>query len=374
MNKVSAIVFLSNYLSHHQKPFCDAMYSLLGDGFKFIATESISDERIKLGYSICNAPYLIEHKNAISKRESFRLIKEADVVILGSAQEKYIVKRKREGKLIFRYSERPLKRGFEPIKYIPRYIKWHYLNPIDKPIYMLCASSYTASDYAKFGLFHNKCFKWGYFPECKRYEDVRSLVASKKKNSLLWCGRFIDWKHPEDAISIAKRLKADGYDFSLNFIGAGDLEAKLSKMIIDEGLSNNVKILGSMSPEKVREYMEQSEIFLFTSDRREGWGAVLNESMNSACTVIANKDIGSAPFLINDGENGMLYSSSDINDLCEKVKSLLDSPSKRADMGVRAYYTICNEWSPEIAASRLVDLVNSGFKSTYDDGPCSKAK
>jgi spore maturation protein CgeB len=70
----------------------------------------------------------------------------------------------------------------------------------------------------------------------------------------------------------------------------------------------------------------------------------------------------------------MLYSNGDINDLCEKVKSLLDSPSKRADMGVRAYYTICNEWSPEIAASRLVDLVNSGFKLTYDDGPCSKVK
>lgn len=368
------LVFVSNYFNHHQKPFSEAIYARIGDGYKFIATEPVPEDRIKLGYGTECPSYVLNVCNKEDKRSCVELINDADAVIMGSAPEQLIKERKKKGKLIIRYSERPLKKGLEPLKYLPRLIKWHLINPKGKPIYMLCASSYTASDYAKFGLFHNKCFKWGYFPECKRYEDVRSLVASKKKNSILWCGRFIDCKHPEDAISIAKRLKADGYDFSLNFIGTGDLEAKLSKMIIDEGLSNNVKILGSMSPEKVREYMEQSEIFLFTSDRREGWGAVLNESMNSACTVIANKDIGSAPFLINDGENGMLYSNGDINDLCEKVKSLLDSPSKRADMGVRAYYTICNEWSPEIAASRLVDLVNSGFKSTYDDGPCSKAK
>ena len=37
-------------------------------------------------------------------------------------------------------------------------------------------------------------------------------------------------------------------------------------------------MLGSMTPEQVREHMEESILFLFTSDFGEGWGAVLNEA------------------------------------------------------------------------------------------------
>ena len=34
--------------------------------------------------------------------------------------------------------------------------------------------------------------------------------------------------------------------------------------------------------------MEQADIYLFTSDRNEGWGAVANEAMNSACAMVAD--------------------------------------------------------------------------------------
>ena len=34
--------------------------------------------------------------------------------------------------------------------------------------------------------------------------------------------------------------------------------------------------------------MEKADIFLFTSDRREGWGAVANEAMNSACALVVS--------------------------------------------------------------------------------------
>ena len=85
-----------------------------------------------------------------------------------------------------------------------------------------------------------------------------------------------------------------------------------------------------MKPEQVREYMEKSEIHIFTSDRNEGWGAVLNESMNSACVPVANKAIGSVPYLINDGNNGFMY--KDENELYEKVKYLLNNDKDRKAM------------------------------------------
>ena len=80
----------------------------------------------------------------------------------------------------------------------------------------------------------------------------------------------MDGKRPDDALQVAKRLKVAGYVFTMNVIGAGALEQKLKDMIEQYQLKDCVHMLGSMPPESVREYMESSQIFLFTSDRNEG--------------------------------------------------------------------------------------------------------
>lgn len=72
-------------------------------------------------------------------------------------------------------------------------------------------------------------------------------------------------------------------------------------------LSEYVTFAGFKKPEQVREYMENADIFLFTSDYGEGWGAVLNEAMNSCMAVVADCGIGAAPFLLKPGKNGMVY-------------------------------------------------------------------
>ena len=61
--------------------------------------------------------------------------------------------------------------------------------------------------------------------------------------------------------------------------------------------------------------MEKSSIYLFTSNFDEGWGAVLNESMNSACAVISSHAAGATPFLISHNINGLLYTSGDVDEL-----------------------------------------------------------
>ena len=78
-------------------------------------------------------------------------------------------------------------------------------------------------------------------------------------------------------------------------------------MIREKKLEDCVHMLGAMSPDEVRKHMEQANIFLFTSDRNEGWGAVLNEAMNSGCAVVASHAIGSVPYLIKNGNNGYIY-------------------------------------------------------------------
>ncbi len=352
----------------------------LCDEYAFVATVPMPTERKKLGYNENDIPsyvrfsYLSDDEN----RKCQELIDSADVVVSGSAPEYMLLNRIKNNKIIFRYAERPLKNGLEPLKYFPRLIKWHKQNPPKKPIYMLCASAYTASDYGKFGLFKNRTYKWGYFPETRIY-DIDLLMNGKTSTEILWCGRFLDWKHPDDVIKAVSRLKTDGYKFKLNMIGYGEFENAVATMIKEYDLSDCVELLGSMSPEKIREYMEKSGVYLFTSDKKEGWGAVLNEAMNSGCAVIASHEAGAVPFLVNDGENGLVYESGNVDMLYDKIKYLLDYPTEQKRLGRIAYSTIVKKWNAENAANRLFRLfeeVVRGNKNfdVFEDGPCSKAE
>ena len=374
------ITFFSNFLLHHQTPFCEAMVKLLGNNFKFVATERIPEERLAMGYSDLSksVDYCV---NSYESEESYKTAMElgenSDVVIMGDAPDEFITERLRQNKLTFRYSERYFKEGrwriLDPRVFIYRYK--HDIKNRKKNLYMLCASAYTAPDCRFIGCYKNKAFKWGYFPPVKKYEDAGKLISSKRRASILWAGRFLDWKHPEAPLYVAKRLKDEGYDFSLDIIGSGELEQKIRQDIAKNGLETCVKILGTMSPEKVRENMEQSEIFLFTSDKNEGWGAVLNESMNSGCAVVASRAIGSVPYLIKDGEDGLIYKDGNLKDLYQKVKFLLDNKEVRENLGVSAYQTLTETWNADVAAERFIKLIESikeGKDTPFKNGPCSK--
>ena len=374
------LVFLTNYYNHHQKPLADAFYSMLGDDYCFIETETITEERLKMGWGNEEKPAYVIQYNAQKSADVNRvssLVDSADVVIIGNAPHSMVQKRLRRGGLTFIYTERLYKKGVPWIK-LPLYCIRHFKNYNRfKNCYVLCASAYTPIDFSRTFSFIGKTYKWGYFPKVKEYSDVDELIANKQSKSLLWVARFIEWKHPEHAVEIAKRLKADGYNFTLNMIGNGVLEEDIAQMIKSENLEDCVKMLGSMKPEQVRGYMENSEIFLFTSDRNEGWGAVLNESMNSACAVVANSAIGSVPFLLKNGENGYMYKDGDIDMLYDRVKHLLDNADDRKKMAKNAYLTMIEEWNAGNAAKKLFNIstimLNNKYAFPYIEGICSKA-
>lgn len=376
------ITFYSNYLTHHQIPFCLELSNREDVEFYFVSTMPMEEERKAGGWEFSEQyPFEIKaYSSEQAKKIAYDLAVKSDVIILGSAPEEYVKHRMKNSdkKLTLRYSERFYKTGrwrvISPRGFLLRCKT--YFRYLGKPLYMLCASAYTAGDLAMLGSYLGKCFKWGYFPKVY-LQDTNELLKDKDKNSLIWVARLIDWKHPEVPILVAKSLKEKGYDFNLKMIGDGPLKEKVNKLIKDNDLSDNVFLLGSMAPEQVRENMIKSEIFLFTSDKNEGWGAVLNEAMNSGCAVVANKEIGSVPFLVKDKENGLIYKKNNVKKITALVENLLNDDKQRQTLGKNAYLTITEKWCAKVCAERFVEscknLLN-GKKVYYEDGPLSKAK
>ena len=76
--------FVSNYINHHQIPFCEAMRSRLGSGFRFIQTEPMEEERRKMGWGVdlASLPYVsVLYGNGREALES--LIQDSDIALFG---------------------------------------------------------------------------------------------------------------------------------------------------------------------------------------------------------------------------------------------------------------------------------------------------
>lgn len=375
------ITFYSNFINEHQIPFCNEMYEKTKGEFRFIATEPIWEERLQLGFEDKSQqyPYVI---NAYESQENYlyalELGKTSDVVIIGDATDEFIKDRMKENKLTFRYCERFFKQG-----------KWRILDPRvllhhfkvnfryrNKNLHMLCASAYTASDCRFILSYPNKIYKWGYYSKVSEQEfDELSEKKKKVKLTILWVGRFIHWKHPEEAIALAKKLTASCPNIELKMIGTGKDYEKCEKIVKRFGLNKNIELLGPKQPEEVLRHMEKADIFVFTSDRQEGWGVVLNEAMSSGCAVVACKEIGSVPYLVQDGINGFVYDKKEKDSLYQCVKKLIDDERLRKQMQYNAYKTMREVWNAEVAVERLLNLINcikEGKETEYASGPCSR--
>ena len=387
MREDYTLVFVSNYINHHQIPVSNELYRALGKRYTFIQTESIEQERLKMGWDdvASKLPYVrIYHDN---KEDNQKLIMEADVVVFGGTDdESFIMPRLEAGKPVIRCSERIYKTG--RWKFItPRGLKKKYHDHTrfrKHPVYLLCAGGYVAGDFRLIGAYPGKKYRWGYFPETKEY-DIEKLIEHKReltaqnggRISILWAGRYIDWKHPEMAVLLAERLRYMEYKFQLTMIGGGEMEAELKRMVKEKRLENHVFFLGYKKPEEVRKYMEDSEIFIFTSDQQEGWGAVLNEAMNSGCVCIVGDKIGAAPYLIRNKESGLVFSSKSQTELNRNAEKVLADMSLRKQVAKEAYNTIHRTWNANVAAETLLQMcvcILEGKQPAYrDGGPGSKA-
>jgi glycosyltransferase involved in cell wall biosynthesis len=374
------LTLVSNYINHHQIPVSNELYNKLGDDYCFIQTQPMEEERVKMGWDcdVNKIPYLKLFYEEPDKCR--KLIMDSDIVIFGGVEdESYIKPRLDAGKIVIRYSERLYKEGqWKSISPRGRKKKYEdHTQYADKDVYLLCSGAYVASDFNIVHAYPNKKYTWGYFPKTINY-DIDELLAKKQhdKTRLLWAGRFINWKHPEYAIKVAKYLKDKGATFHLDMVGSGELDSELKKLTTDYKLEENVTFQGSMPPEKVRGFMEEANIFMFTSNYLEGWGAVLNESMNSACAVVAGHGIGAVPYLLRHGENGLVYRNEDFNEFKNQVLTLATNRDLQIKLGTNAYNTIAYEWSNKEAADRLYSFCSNLMEkkiSTYPSGPLSPA-
>lgn len=374
------VSFYINQLNHHQAPVADELFLILGNSFHLIETCKSNEESKKGSLEdFSDRVYLLQAwKDVESHSVAMRLAQESDVAVFGAGSFDYQIFRLRSSdKVSFELSERWLKRGVLSLL-SPRLIKnqWFYHTLFyRKPLYKLCASGFAASDQYKLHSFRGRCYKWGYFPRIDSPDSLEGKSSSQEIR-IMWCSRFLKLKHPELPVLLAKRLRNRGYHFIIDMYGSGEEYGRINRMIKRMGLNENVKLHGSKPNDIILTEMQRHSVFLFTSDRHEGWGAVANESMANGCLLVSSCDIGSTPYLIKHRITGCVFKSKSIVSLENEVVWIIEHPTDAERIRERGMRYVQDVWGPKNAAYSLIKLSDSlinGQVCPIVEGPCSFA-
>lgn len=378
------VTFVSNYINHHQLPFCKAMSNMEDVEFHFIQTSPMEQKRIDMGWGVDPLEYPFVTLFYEEKDKASKLILYSDVTILGWSDgliQDLERTRLSSGRLTYRVSERIYREG-----------RWKFISPkglMHKyeehiryrkfPVYLLCAGAYVASDFSLIRSYPGKMLKWGYFPQGAGDSpfDRSEKIQDSDTINICWAGRLIDLKHPEFAVEAAKVLKEKSQNFHMDIIGDGEKREEISALVGKYGLEDMVTLRGMKKPSEVAEYMKKADIFLFTSNYLEGWGAVVNEAMGCGCAVVASGEAGAVPFLIQDEINGLTYSNGSFEKFLKKVLYLFSNRDKIREFGNRAKDTIATKWNAENGAREFVrfsrEYLEGKNPEPCPDGPMSIA-
>ncbi len=356
------IAFLSNYMNHHQLGLCDKLCELVGaDNFYFVQEEALTKEKMVLGYG--DDFYKTRKYILLLNKSNTDLVKqvilESDIIINSFSQGLNLLdEAMKKKKVIFWYSER-LYKDYSFIKTIAKYLRalMFFKKYENENQYQLLASFYGYDDIMKTApkLFSNHCFLFGYFPVSNSSKVLKKAICSSKF-SFLFVGRLIKWKHPETVFEVAQFMERVGIEYSIDIVGSGPLEKKLA-LKIEKQYKDRIHMLGPTRFDKMKSLYLQHDFFIFPSDRREGWGATLNEAMSYGCIPLANKSAGSAMVLIKDGINGYLYKKRIEEAL---VKMVADSSLKKlSEFSETASKTIVEGWNYNLAGNRLYQIFSN---------------
>ncbi|MCI5143964.1 MAG: glycosyltransferase family 4 protein [Candidatus Electrothrix sp. AR3] len=168
--------------------------------------------------------------------------------------------------------------------------------------------------------------------------DQAFFVAGKNKNLIpeqeqpvrfLYVGNLIAGKGVHLILEAAASLPMDNW--YVDVVGDGMEKKKLKAYCQGTILESKIIFHGSVAPEQIPQFMGKADIFILASFA-EGRPNVVLEAMAACLPVIATA-IPAVEDFVQDGKQGLLFPSGDIEKLAEHMAYLINHPLERRMMG-----------------------------------------
>ncbi len=181
--------------------------------------------------------------------------------------------------------------------------------------------------------------------------DVSGISASPSEGSYaLYLGRLSSEKGLWTLVHGFEQLRG----VKLKIMGTGPLESNLREYIEERGIKN-IELLGFKQGAEKWQILRDSLFVVVPSEWYETFCMAALEAFAAGKPVVAS-NLGSLPFVIEDGKSGILFEPGNVDDLVEKVSYFLAHPSEIATMGLHARGLAETKYSPDRSYQTLLDI------------------
>jgi len=161
-------------------------------------------------------------------------------------------------------------------------------------------------------------------------KEFLSSDPQEKKYDLVFCARLVANKGLGNVLQALAKLP----EKKLLIIGDGPKKATFERYAKKLGVSDRVTFTGWLpSKEEVVSFVKSARVFLMNSTSEGGPRSAL-EAMACGVPVITTR-VGVMPDVVKDNVNG-LFTTGEVDDLTQKIKSLLEDPNRIDAMGQEA--------------------------------------
>ncbi len=164
---------------------------------------------------------------------------------------------------------------------------------------------------------------------CKNHNILPQHVVTNGINELVFeplntlnrpidvfgAGNLTSLKNYELFIEVIAEVIKHHPQLVVKIAGKGEQEVYLNDCIVTHNLQNNLQLLGEVKHDEVLKLMNQSKIFLHTS-QYEGNSTVLMEALYNGCEVVSTQSLSIIP-------TSRLYVENGVQDLANRLNDLL---------------------------------------------------
>lgn len=150
-------------------------------------------------------------------------------------------------------------------------------------------------------------------------------------------GNIKPWKGQKllvEAVALLKQRYDDFYCFLVGDITDKAYRKQIDELIEQHRLQDHVVITGYQK--SVPDFVNSFDIFVHTSVEPEPFGIVIIEAQALRKPVIVS-NIGAPQEIIEDGKSGLLFDIESVEDLVEKLDSLIRNKDRRKALGESGY-------------------------------------
>ncbi|MEQ8384569.1 MAG: glycosyltransferase family 4 protein [Coleofasciculus sp. A1-SPW-01] len=236
--------------------------------------------------------------------------------------------------------------------------RWRIDEKIKRSLFVICISHFCRSQ----GMLFAPTDTWNrlHIVHCGVDPALFNLVSHNQPGKrLLYVGRLSAAKGLPILLESLAMLKSSHPEIILTVVGDGEDRAELEQMTARLELNDHVKFVGYKSQAEVREYMQETDVFVLPSFA-EGVPVSLMEAMAAGVPVVTTQIAGVSE-LVENGVSGYLIPPGDATTLAERIKTLLTEPQLRTQFGIAGREKVEKEFNLNHEVARLYQVMTAAL-------------